>query len=93
MSANFYPVEFCQHLPNKPKDNGGFSWAYANCVNKVWSGNDYTACHGAEQGYVFGQNHDTDAFGRAVSEAYGHFFRDGFIPADKDFSLNNLHGM
>ena len=86
--ANFYGVEFCQHLPDDPNDD--FPHAYADC--NYGEGDENRACHGAEQGYVFGQEHDTDDFGRGVSEAYGAFFRDGVIPAGEDWSLNNLQG-
>jgi len=88
--ANLYPVEFCQHLPDKVKQNDQIDYAYSTCIDKEWDENDNRACHGAEQGYVFGQNHDTDAFGKAVSDAYGSFFRDGVIPVGNDWSLNNL---
>ena len=87
--ANFYPVEFCQHLPDGGVD--GHPLAYANCDGK-YGESDKRACHGAEQGYVFGQEHDTNDFGKAVSDAYGAFFRDGFIPAGESYSLNNLEG-
>ena len=86
--ANAYGVEFCQHLPDDPNDD--FAHAYADC--NYGDGDENRACHGAEQGYVFGQHHETDDFGRGVSEAYGAFFRDGVIPAGKDWSLNNLEG-
>ena len=89
--ANLYPVEFCQRLPDQVV-NDDIVYPYAACLEKPWPENVDRACHGAEQGYVFGQHHDTDVFGNAVSEAYGHFFRDGVIPASKDWSLNNLHG-
>ena len=90
-NSHFYPVDFCQ------REYWGSNWgftSYSTCIKKNWAENDDPgrACHGADVAYAFGKNYDNDEFGKAVSEAYGSFFRDGVIPPGHDWSLNTFQG-